>query len=268
MKYLFLILKKQFFFILFVILELIAFILLANHNNYHRTNIINTSNVITGSVYDGFSSISEYFNLKKTNQQLLTENAFLRSSGILKEYPDSLYRKDSTYLFIPAKVISNTSRNRNNFIMIDKGRVDGIEKEMGIISSKGVAGIIIELTNHYSTAMSVLNKDTRISARLKKNGQMVNVVWDGQDYRKGIVEDIPTHITPQPGDTVITSGYSFVFPENIMIGTIGEKIHAGGTLNRAELIFSTDFNNLGFVYACKNIASEEIDSLKIISTNE
>ena len=152
--------------------------------------------------------------------------------------------------------------------MIDKGRVDGIEKEMGLISSKGVAGIIIELTNHYSTAMSVLNKNTRISARLKKNGQMVNVVWNGKDYRKGIVEDIPTHITPLPGDTVITSGYSFVFPENIMIGTIGETIHAGGTLNRAELIFSTDFNNLGFVYACKNIASEEIDSLKVISTNE
>jgi rod shape-determining protein MreC len=268
MKYLFLILKKQFFFILFVILELIAFILLANHNSYHRTNIINTSNTISGSIFKGFSSITDYFSLKQTNQQLLTENALLRSSGILEKKPDSLYRKDTAYTFIPAKVISNTSRNRNNFIMIDKGRKDGIEREMGIISATGVAGIIIEITNHYSTAMSVLNKDTRISARLKKSGQMVNVVWDGQDYRKGMVEDIPTHITPLPGDTVITSGYSFVFPENIMIGTIGGKVHTGGTLNRAELIFSTDFNNLSFVYVCKNIASEEIDSLKSIPLNE
>jgi rod shape-determining protein MreC len=268
MKYLFLILRKQLFFILFVILELIAFILLANHNNYHRTNIINTSSAITASVFDGFSSIREYFSLKGTNQKLLEENASLRSAGTLQGYPDSLFTVDTTYVFIPAKVISNTSRNRNNFIMINKGLADGLEKEMGIITSKGVAGIIIELSNHYATAMSVLNKDTRISARLKKNGQMVNVVWDGKDYRKGIVEDIPTHIDPMPGDTVITSGYSFVFPENIMIGTIGEKIHAGGTLNRAELIFSSDFNNLDYVYACKNLASEEIDSLKTMPQNE
>lgn len=268
MKYLFLILKKQFFFILFVILELIAFFLLANHNNYQRTKIINTSNAVTGSMFEGVSSVAEYFKLKSINRALLEENARLRSSGFTVERPDSIFRVDTSYRFIPAKVISNTSRNRNNYIMINKGRNDGLEKEMGLVSADGVAGIIIELTNNYATAMSVLNKNTRISARLKKNGQMVNVVWNGEDYRKGMVEDIPTHITPQPGDTVITSGYSFVFPENIMIGTIGDKILAGGTLNRAELIFSTDFNNLSFVYACKNIASEELDSLTYIPLNE
>lgn len=268
MKYLFLILKKQFFFILFVVLELLAFVLLANHNNYHRSSIINTSSAFTGSVYASVSAIRDYFSLKETNRELLEENARLRSTAEVISFPDSLYSSDTNYLFIPAKVISNTSRNRNNYIMIDKGRSDGIENEMGIISSTGVAGIIIELTNHYATAMSVLNKDTRISARLKNSGQMVNVVWDGINYRKGLVEDIPTHIIPKQGDTVVTSGYSFVFPQNIMIGTIGSKIHDGGTLNRAELIFSTDFNNLGFVYVCKNLASAEIDSLKINPANE
>ena len=147
--------------------------------------------------------------------------------------------------------------------MINKGRADGIEKEMGLISPLGTAGIIVDVTNHYATAISMLHKDTRISARIKKNGQMVNVIWIGGDYRTGMVEDIPTHIIPQAGDTIITSGYSFIFPENIMIGIIGKKVITGGTLNKAELIFSTDFNNLSFVYATKNMISEELDSMKM-----
>lgn len=152
--------------------------------------------------------------------------------------------------------------------MINKGRRQGIEKEMGLISSSGVAGIVVEVSNNYSTAISLLHKNTRVSARLKKSGQMVNVIWDGNDYRKGLIEDIPTHIIPEPGDSVITSGYSFVFPENILIGVVGEKIITGGTLNKAELIFSTDFNNLSYVYGAKNVHSEEIDSLKTNLINE
>ena len=264
MKYLFLLLKKQFFFFLFVFLELIAFLLLANHNNYHKTNIINTANSLTGSFHSGFSSISDYFFLNDINQQLSIENAQLRNSGSTTYIlSDSLANKDTTYQYIPAKVISNTSRNRNNFIMINKGRADGIEKEMGLISPLGTAGIVVDVTNHYATAISMLHKDTRISARIKKSGQMVNVVWVGGDYRTGMVEDIPTHIIPQAGDTIITSGYSFIFPENIIIGVIGEQIIMGGTLNKAELVFSTDFNNLNFVYATKNMVSEELDSIKM-----
>lgn len=268
MKYLFLILKKQFFFLLFIFLELIAFLLLANYNNYHRSNIINTSNTFTGAMYSGVSSVSDYFMLKKVNRQLIEENARLLGAEKNADIYDSLEVFDSSYLFIPAKVISNTSRNRNNYIMINKGKNDGIDKEMGLISSNGIAGIVVEVTSNYATAMSMLNKNTRVSGRLKKSGQMVNVVWDGIDYKKGIVEDIPTHILPQAGDTVITSGYSFVFPENIMIGTIGDKLITGGTLNQAELIFSTDFNNINYVYACKNNAAEEIDSLQIVIDNE
>lgn len=264
MKYLFLLLKKQIFFFLFVFLELIAILLLANHNSYHKTSIINSANVITGSLYSGFSSISEYFYLKEANRQLNLENSLLRSSGSATYMPPGDPGiLDTNYHFIPAKVISNTSRNRNNYIMINKGSVDGVEKEMGLISSFGTAGIIIDVTSHYATAISLLHKDARISAKMKNNGQMVNVIWDGLDFRKGLVEDIPTHIIPQPGDTVITSGYSFVFPENIVIGTIGEKVIRGGTLNKAELIFSTDFNKLNFVYVTQNLASEELDSMEI-----
>ncbi len=264
MKYLFLFLKKQSFFFLFVFLELTALLLLANHNNFQKAGFINSSNIITGSFHSAFSSIGDYFFLKQANKQLVGENAQLNK--LLQQFPtatDSLYGRDTTYAFIPARVISNTTRNRNNYIMINKGSNDGIEREMGLVSPQGVAGIIVEVSSHYATAMSLLHKDARISARLKNNGQMVNISWDGIDYRKGMLEDIPSHITPMAGDTVVTSGYSFLFPENLLIGVVGENVFKGGSLNRAELIFSTDFNNLYYVYVTKNKASAELDSLNM-----
>jgi rod shape-determining protein MreC len=269
MRFLFIFLKKQSFFLLFIFLEFIAILLLVNHNNYHKTSILNSGNIITGSFYSVFSSIGDYFSLKKANQQLSEENALLLNVGIsLSQASDSSHIKDTTYRFIPARVISNNTRNRNNYIMINKGRSHGVEKEMGLVSPAGIAGIIINVSENYSIAMSLLHKDTRISARLKSNGQMVDVSWDGVDYKKGIIENIPSHIIPRHGDIVITSGYSFVFPENIIIGTIGEKIEQGGSLNRAELYFSTDFNNLYYVYVTENLVSAELDSLEIDVNNE
>jgi rod shape-determining protein MreC len=242
----------------------ISILLLVNHNNFQGSRALNTTNAITGSFNYVFSSVGDYFFLKKDNHQLSLENARLNEQlyGRIM-IADSIEREDTLYAFIPAKVISNTSRGRNNYIMINKGRADGVEKEMGLVSPFGVAGIIVEVSRNYATAMSLLHKDSRLSARLKSNGQMVNVVWDGKDYRLGLVEDIPTHITPIPGDTVITSGYSFVFPEGLNIGIIGEKTISGSNLNRAELIFSTDFNNMYHVYVTKNNTAQELDSLKM-----
>jgi rod shape-determining protein MreC len=269
MKYLFIFLKKQSFFLLFVLLEGIAITLLANYNNYQKAGIFNTSNVITGSVHSFFSGIGDYFFLQRANEQLNRQNALLlQKQQLLQGIPDSTFEYDSLYTFIPARVVSNTSRNRNNYIMINKGRRDGVQKEMGLLSPYGVAGIIVEVSSHYSTAMSLLHKDARISARLKSSGQMVNVVWDGMDYRRGTIEDIPGHIRPRPGDTVITSGYSFVFPKNLLIGTVGDKISVGGNFNRAELLFSTDFNNLYHAYVTKNNDSEELDSLDMVLPDE
>jgi len=270
MKYLFIFLKKQSFFFLFIFLEIIAMMLFFSHNSFQQSRIINSSNVISGFVNSAVSSVRDYFHLAEANEQLNSENArlyrLLQQSTV---FPYSIVKEQDTgFSFIPAKVISNTTRGRNNFIMIDKGRLDGVEREMGLVSPQGIAGIIVEVSNHYATAMSLLHKDSRISARLKNSGQMVNVSWDGKDYKKGLVEDIPTHIIPRQGDTVFTSGYSFVFPANMMIGTIGEEIITGGSLHTAELVFSTDFNNLLHVIVTKNNAIPELDSLDMNTPNE
>ena len=264
MKHLIIFLKRQSFFFLFVLLELIAILLLANHNSFQKSRLINSTNIVTGTFHNIYTSIGDYFFLKEANLQLSTQNAQLNNMlQKIQVIPDSIFEHDTLYTFIPARVISNTTRARDNYIMINKGRADGVDKEMGLISPYGIAGIIVEVSRNYATAMSLLHKDTRISARLKESGQMVNVSWDGIDYRKGLLEDIPSHIILQPGDTVVTSGYSFLFPEGLLIGTVGEKVIRGGSLNRAELIFSTDFNNLYYAYVTKNTASEELDSLNM-----
>ena len=265
MKFLFLFLKKQYFFFLFVILELLAFLILANYNNYQKRSIIGSTNIISASIYSGYSSVADYFFLNEANRQLSAENARLKIfESVIYSHTDSssVFFADTTLFFIPARVISNSTQNRNNYIMINKGRLDGVEKETGLLSPSGVAGIVIEVSQHHALAISLLHKDARISAKLKSNGQLVNVSWNGIDHRTGLVEDIPAHVIPKAGDTVITSGFSFIFPENIPIGIIGEQVYTGGNLNAAQMHFSTDFNKLFHVYVTSNIVTQEIDSLK------
>lgn len=143
-------------------------------------------------------------------------------------------------------------------MLINKGEQAGIEEEMGVISSNGIAGIVIGTSDNYAIVMSMLHQNTRISGRLKKNGQLVNLIWPGIDYKYCEVIDIPSHIILQKGDSVITSGNSLIFPEGIHIGTIEEQEqNESEELSRARLKFSTDFNRLRYVYVVKNIKKEE-----------
>jgi rod shape-determining protein MreC len=265
MKFLFLFLKKQYFFFLFVMLELLAFMILANYNNHQKRSIIGSTNIITASIHSWYSSVTDYFFLKEANRQLSAENARLKKfeSAIYSHIDSSsLLFGDTSLFFIPARVISNSTQNRNNYIMINKGRFHGVEKETGLLSPSGVAGIVTEVSQHHALAISLLHKNARISAKLKSSGQLVNVSWDGIDHRTGLVNDIPAHVIPQAGDTVITSGYSFIFPENIPVGIIGEQVYTGGNLNTAQIRFLTDFNKLFHVYVTGKVVTQEIDSLK------
>ncbi len=258
-------LSKYSFFFLFLILEVLCFILIYNNNYFQRSRIISTTSGLTGNMNAAFEDVSGYLHLKAANEQLSKENARLRS--MLEEYREE--NMDSTKTlplpsdikFISARVISNTIQKRNNFFMIDKGSDDGVEKEMGVITTNGVVGIIIDVSRHFSTGISILHKDSKISGRIKKNGHLVNVSWSGINYRLGKLEDIPTHVELQKGDTVITSGNSHIFPEGIMIGTI-EEVHPTDQLFKsADIRFSADYNQLYYVYLIENANKEEINQI-------
>ncbi len=258
-------LLKNYFFLFFLFLETIAFIFLANYNRHHSSVILDATSEITGTITEYADNISDYFSLIEENEKLARENARLRAtSRSPAQLADTGSRfVDIDYTFIEAEIINNTTSHANNYMMINKGRSHGLNKDMGVISENGLAGVIIGVSENYSTIMSALHKDSKYSALIKKNNQLVNAKWNGFDRKYGIVEDIPTHIILSKNDTIITSGYSFVFPKGIIIGYVDEYYaDTARNLNSAKIRFATDFNSLSWVYVIKNYEKEEIIDLQ------
>ncbi len=262
MRYLIAFLWKHSFFFLFVFLECIAFLLMINSQNYQGTVIINSTNQFTGTLNTIYTNITDYFSLRKSNQQLLEENTKLHNL-ILTYQNDSIpIMHDTTYEYIGARVISNSVHHRNNYIRLNKGSNDGVEIDMGVVSDKGIVGIVIGVSKNFSTVMSLLHKDSKVSAKIKKNNQLANIVWEKIDYQRGKLDHIPTHLLLLQGDTIITSGNSLIFPEGINIGFVEHYFqNEGENLNSASILFATDFNALHHVYIIKNKQKKEIQEL-------
>ncbi len=253
-------LKHQFF-SLFLILEVVAFSMLTYSFSYQRMLRFHVVSDVSGTLFKDYHAITQFFHLKEKNRQLLEENGRLYNmllGSMLSPDTCAPDRRDSAYLYVPATVVRNTVNRINNFIILDKGKNQGIEKEMGIMSDKGIAGIIIGVSGNYAIAMSLLNTHSHISARIKKNDQLVNVVWDEKHDRNGEVIDIPAHVQLHEGDTIVTSGNSFIFPAGLNIGVITHfEKSKNNSLNKAALKFSTDFNSLHYVYVINSLDKEE-----------
>lgn len=264
MRNLFAFLWKYQFVILFFILEIFSLVLLVNSYSYHRSVVFNLTSELSGKIYNSYSNISEYFSLKEENERLAAENARLRNqlnSSFLLSDTVTVF-KDSLYRAIPARVISSSVNRPNNYIMVNKGSKQGVKLEMAAISSDGAAGFVVGVSEHYSYIMSLLHKNTRLSATITKNGQLVNVIWPGPDYRVGKVIDIPSHVHLVEGDTLVTSGNSLIFPQGIVIGTIIEQLESENKgLGNASLLFAADFNSLKNVYLIKNLMRPEQEKL-------
>jgi len=270
MRYLFDFLRKQYFYFLFLFLEIISMVLLFNHNAYQNSAFAHISSNMTGSLLEISSNIYDYFSLREKNRMLSEDNAKLHSN-----LPGSFYTADSAsfylhdtiyqleYKYISAKVISNTTNKRSNFLMLSKGRKQGIENHMGVIIGNRIVGQVVSVSEHFSWVMSVLNKDSRISGKFKKNDQLVNIEWNGGSYLTGDVKEIPNHVVIEKGDTIITSGNSDIFPEGLLIGTIDEfTITQDENFNKARLLFLTDFNSLSYVEVIIDLMRKEKEELK------
>lgn len=264
MRNLIVFLWKHQFFVFFVILETVSLSLLFNSYSYHRSLAFTTTNDITGGVYKTYSNITDFFGLKNENEKLARENAYLRNftKPLSKAVDTIIFQADSNYYYRAAKVVSNSVNRQNNFILINKGKKDSIAPEMGVISSGGIVGIIVGTSSNYAYVMSLLHQNSRISARIKKNDHLVNVLWDGKNYKNGLVIDIPSHIELSAGDSIVTSGNSLIFPEGIMVGTIQEYMQSTNQdLSEAVIKFSADFNKLQYVYIIENYMKPETDTL-------
>jgi len=266
MRNLFKFIARHYFFFLFVGLQVIAFALVVQNHFYHRSAFVNSSNYLVGNIYNYRNNVSQYFFLKHINEQLAKENSellnnmpatYLKTDQQIFSFSDTLHRKQFSY--VNARVINNSVRNRNNYITINKGRIHGIKPDMGIITPNGVIGIVKEVSANFSSALSFLHSDIQVSAKLKKNNHLGTVLWDGYDYTKAQMLYIPTHVELSMGDTIITSGYSHIFPEGVFIGTINNfEIRRGDNFFTIEINLATDFNNLNYVNVVRNIYISEL----------
>ncbi len=276
MRNLFIYLWKYKIFFLFLTLEVLSLSLFIENSYYQKAAFINSSNVISGFVYKTNNNIAEFFSLRYANKTLAEENARLHSmssNNYIKTNSTVFTQNDLTYKlqyqYISAKVINSSTNKRNNYLTLNVGRNHGITKDMGVISSKGIVGIVKDVSDNFASVISVLHKDSKISAKVKKYGNVGSVLWNGYNYRRATLIDIPTHVPIYRGDTIITSGFSSVFPEGIVIGKIiDHKIESGNSFYTITIEFAEDFNNLSYVYVIKNFYKKEQDELEKKTQNE
>jgi rod shape-determining protein MreC len=261
--------QKFKYFLFFLLLQYIALTLIFNNLNFQKSKYVNSANVLTGGLYNKVSNISDYFTLKVINTKLLEENTLLRN--LLRQKTTLSFSMDSIvldtikyhqkYTVTSAKIINNNYTKAFNFLTINKGTADGLDKEMAVVNGKGIVGFTDNLSPNYARIQSILNKNTRINARLK-NGYFGTLKWNGLDYRIVQLVDIPRQAPVKIGDTIETGGKSAIFPEGILIGKVVEVNNDNIIDNEINVKLFNDMSSIGPVYLIKNLQKEEIKFLE------
>jgi len=262
--------------LIFLILEVIAFYLLFNGPSYHNIRISNGLNSIEGTAQKYISGATDYFSIRQINEELVRENLELKNrlekitpdaDVTFFEVYDSIYLQQ--YFYTSARVVNQTVNRQKNFITINKGSEQGIEPGMAVSGPDGVVGVIVGSSNNFSVAMSLINLDFRLSARFRKNGYYGSLGWNGNNQGIATLQEIPHHVELFEGDTVETSGYSSVFPEGIMIGTVQSVDRQAGDFLNISVKLSTDFKKLHNIYIIGNLRrGEQLDTEdKFINNN-
>jgi rod shape-determining protein MreC len=271
MKNILLFIYRNHVFFVFLLLELACFWLIVRNNNFHRASMLNSSNQVAGSIYEFNNGITEYFKLKTINDELALENATLRSMLSSSKYTvsttnytvrDSVSRQHYTY--VPAKVVNNSTDRRSNYLTIDRGLLQGVQPEMAVLSSAGIVGIVKDVSKNFATVISVLHKNSSISAKLADTGYIGSLTWDGRDPQVVQLMDIPNHVELAEGMVVQTSGYSAMFPAGIAIGKVRSfSIKEGDNFYSVEVDLFTDMNAVSVVYVVNNMMGAEQQELEL-----
>lgn len=269
---------KYHFTILFVLLELLAISIIVQNNQYQKVKFLNSANAVTGTVYDIKSSITDYFHLKEVNEELAIENAALQKQlleinyvQVPTLYDDTVFRYDTLIIdttehmqYYTAKVISNSINKQFNTVFINKGADDNFRQDMGVVNAEGVVGVVRSVSSSYGVITPIINRNFNINAKIKGSGFFGNLSWDGKDPSIAQLYDIPNHISPNIGDTIVSSGYSHIFEEGYTIGYIHE-VHAvpGKSFINLDVKLAVEFGNLNYVYGIENNMQINIDSLEL-----
>lgn len=263
--------SKWFVFTAYVV---VSIILLVKNNPVHRSLYLSSANSISSTVYDWTDNVTNFFNLRENNNDLNRRNAELQAEvASLRMMLDDLQAKaqlDSAdmpetlrpYSFVVAHVIKNSVIKPYNYLTINKGREDGVREEMGVIDQNGVVGVVDITGPHSARVISLLNPDFRLSCKIKDNESFGSLYWDGKDPRYAVLEELPRHTVFELGDTVVTSGYSAVFPPGIPVGIISQKPKGVDNAETLRIKLLTDFSTLNNVQVVVNYMADELRELE------
>lgn len=246
--------------------------LVFNHNYYQRVSFLSSTNKVSGYLFGKYNNFEYYFHLRAVNDSLAVQNTRLLNQ-LPEDFasPDTSYKviKDSAgkrqYLYMPAKVVNNSVNSLSNYITLYRGSDEGVEDGMGVVGPQGVVGIVRKVSSHYAVVMSLLHKDTRISAQLQNTGNFGSVKWDISALKpdEGILTDIPKNVPVHIGDSVVTSGFSAIFPQGLLIGYVNKISEvSSNNFHRIGIHFATHFQELQYVYIIKNFNAEEQHDLE------
>lgn len=266
----FLVRKRHWF--LFILLEILSLMLIYRTNAYQRNIMFSSANVVTGHISSVSGYITSYLNLREINKELLERNGQLEMELLeLQDQVDMMvadtvsfagFAPDSTeqfpYSFVMADVVNNSVVRLSNYITVNKGRKEGIAPDMGVVSERGVVGIVSAVSDHFAVVIPLLNPKFRLSCKVLGSSYFGSLTWGGRNARYANLEELPRHVEFQKGDTIVTSGYSAVFPTGIIVGTVAdfEKQHDDNFYS-LEVELATDFQSLNNVRIIKNYRQEE-----------
>lgn len=257
------------FFILFILLEVFSIILLVNNNNFHRAKFVNSARQFSGNFYNKTDNLKKYISLAEENDRLAKENARLLNILESTYKSDELFFRsvndtifNQRYKYTTARVVNNSINKKHNFLTLNKGHLHGIKPEMAVVSDGKVVGIVKGVSENYSTVISLLNLDYKVSGRVKKDEYYGPIGWDGNGFKHATLNEIPLHANIQQGDTIVTSGYSSIYPEGILIGEIESFKEEDGSFYSVKVKLATDFKNLGNVNVIGNLMQEEVLELE------
>ena len=269
-------------FLLFILLEVAAFMLVGWSNAYPRSSVLSTANRFVAWQYEVVSEVTGYFGLKGVNERLAAENAALRSrlenSGLWEESDADTTKILSTnykspfkgdlegprIIYREGKVVQMTMNGMRNYLTVNRGEEDGVYEGMGVRNEEGAVGIVATVGKHYAVVLPIINIETHLSCRFLKNDYIGTLQWDGRDTRFAELADVATHLEVNIGDTIVTSGLSTSFPAGIPVGVVEDcRLDEGASYYTVRVRLATDFRRLRYIEVIDNEDMEEIQGLRI-----
>jgi rod shape-determining protein MreC len=255
---------------------MISLVMLFSYNDFHQTVYWTLSNDLSGDINERINVVEEFISLKTENENLRAQNALLLEQlSVSNMQPDTtsqvenaLMIKDSTkvtrkFIYMPAKVLSSSVFLQQNYIMLHRGSDQGIKPNMAVVGIGGLIGTVVYASKNISLVMSLINRDSKVIAVLKKGSGLGEISWDGKDPSILLLSKVPKTINVNKGDSILTSPYSDRFPPGILIGFV-DKVDFDQETNTFRLKVKTaiDFNSVQHAYVVNNLMQPEIDQLK------